>query len=112
MEDTCVFCRIIRGELPAQVIERTETTLVIADRAPQAPIHWLAIPLVHVEDLRTPAADDAALLSGFMSTIHSVVATHAENQPFKLVINNGFEAGQRVFHLHAHVLIGTHTARV
>ncbi len=81
--------------------------IVIADRCPKAPIHWLVIPHTHIADIRAIATRaDEPIFTALLTTARDVVARYADNRPFKFLINNGFEAGQRVFHLHAHILIG------
>jgi len=105
MNQSCIFCKIIAGEIAARVLFRSDAYIVIADHAPKAELHWLVIPLVHVCDMRDHLATKE-LLGGMMAVAAQVVREHAQDRPFKLVMNNGHEAGQRVFHLHAHILIG------
>jgi len=107
LDNECIFCRIIRGELPADIIYQNDSSLVIKDKFPKAEIHWLAIPTTHhIADLRiTTEADQMVLGSTVYAAAHAV-KEFANNRPFKLIANNGHEAGQRIFHLHFHILIG------
>ena len=105
MSDSCLFCRIVRREIPAAVVAETETALAFRDVNPQAPLHALVIPKRHVASLA--AADDAALV-GELSLVAARVARDAGygETGFRTVINNGPDAGQTVHHLHLHVLAG------
>jgi histidine triad (HIT) family protein len=107
LENSCIFCRIIRGELPTEIIYQNESCLIIKDKFPKSEIHWLAIPKTHLEDLRAVREHDASLLGATLCATSHAVKEFAHNRPFKLCANNGHEAGQRVFHLHFHILIGT-----
>ena len=105
MSDTCLFCRIVRREIPAAVVAETETALAFRDVNPQAPLHALVIPKRHVASLA--AADDAALV-GELSVVAVRVAREAGygDAGFRTVVNTGADAGQTVHHLHLHVLAG------
>lgn len=102
----CVFCKIIAGELPAKKIAQNDDLIVIEDIAPKAPIHYLIIPQKHIIDIRSFDAHDHDL--GTQITLMAQQLSRASNNcPFKLVISNGPEVGQCVFHLHAHFLSGS-----
>jgi histidine triad (HIT) family protein len=105
MSDTCLFCRIVRREIPTTVVAETDAALVFRDVNPQAPFHVLVIPKRHVPSLAD--ADDRALL-GELSLVAARVARDAGygEQGFRTVVNTGPDAGQTVFHLHVHVLAG------
>jgi histidine triad (HIT) family protein len=104
-ESTCLFCRIVRGEVPAAVVAETDTALAFRDVNPQAPLHVLVIPKRHVASLG--AADDAAAV-GELSLMAARVARDAGfgDSGFRTVVNTGGDAGQTVHHLHLHVLAG------
>lgn len=104
---SCIFCRIVRGEIPAKILLQNEQCMIIQDIAPKADIHWLVVPKVHLDDLRIATPSHQALLGATLLAAAEVVRNKADNRPFKLVANNGHEAGQRVLHLHFHILIGT-----
>ena len=101
----CLFCRIVSGEVPADVVAATETVLAFRDRDPKAPLHVLVVPRDHHGDVAQLAAADPELLADVVSVAHEVAQTEADGQ-FRLVFNTGPEAGQSVFHVHAHVLGG------
>jgi histidine triad (HIT) family protein len=101
----CVFCNIITGKLPAQIIAQNEQIIVIKDIAPKAPIHYLIIPKKHIIDIRTFARDDRELGAEIIAMAQQL-SQNLQKCPFKLVISNGAEVGQCVFHVHAHFLSG------
>lgn len=103
--NSCLFCRIVRREIPAAVVAETETALAFRDVNPQAPLHALVIPKRHVASLAE--ADDAALV-GELSLVAARVAREAgyDASGFRTVVNTGPDAGQTVHHLHLHVLAG------
>ena len=105
MSDSCLFCRIVRREIPAAVVAETDTVLAFRDVNPQAPLHALVIPKRHVASLAE--ADDAALV-GELSLVAARVAREAGHggSGFRTVVNTGADAGQTVHHLHLHVLAG------
>lgn len=107
MSDTCLFCRIVRGEIPAAIVAETSTVLAFRDVNPQAPLHALVIPKRHLPSLAAAAADDAVLI-GELSLVAASVASEAGYgaSGFRTVVNNGDDAGQTVHHLHLHVLAG------
>lgn len=106
-DPNCLFCRIIAGEIPATTLLATPDAVVIADINPQAPVHALAIPRRHVVSAGHLTLADAATL---MATIDAA-NTYARNTGidatgYRLVMNNGADAGQSVLHLHIHILGG------
>lgn len=103
MSDDCLFCRIITGAIPAQVVADTGTALAFQDVAPQAPTHLLVIHKRHTASLADTS--DNALLGELFGAVRDVAAT-LNLRDFRVVVNNGPEAGQSVFHLHAHLLAG------
>ena len=101
----CVFCRIVRREIPAQIVHEDEQALVIKDTTPQAPTHLLVIPKKHLESLTASTDGDAALL-GHLQRVAGRLAESIKLSSFRLVTNNGKGAGQSVDHLHYHLLGG------
>ena len=99
----CLFCRIIDGKVPSQVIRDEEDVLVINDVFPRAPFHVLVMPKRHVA--RLSELDDAAV-GGRLLQAARRVASDAGHKDYRLVVNNGASAGQCVWHLHLHVLAG------
>ncbi|HEX6967527.1 MAG TPA: histidine triad nucleotide-binding protein [Micromonosporaceae bacterium] len=104
----CLFCRIVRGEIPATVVHETETTLAFRDIAPRAPVHVLVIPKEHHADVTALAEADPALAGELLAAATAVAAAEGLlPDGFRLIFNTGPNAGQEVFHVHLHVLGGT-----
>ena len=105
MTQDCIFCKIINGQLPVQPLLENDDVVVLKDIAPKAPIHYLIIPKKHVENIQGFSHEDTVLMGKLLGAATSV-AQKLNAPDFKLVINNGYAAGQRVFHLHIHFLAG------
>ena len=106
MLQECVFCSIIEGSIPATIISETDNILVIEDHAPKAPIHYLIIPKKHLENLAAFKNRDQELAGEILIMAKELGLQLDGSKAFRVVFNNGFEAGQRVFHAHAHFLAG------
>ncbi len=107
MDDpSCIFCKIFRGEIPAQEVTRTEDVLVFRDLKAQAPTHLLVIPKRHAADLGSFVAAADAREVGDLFTVASNAGRAAGGGGYRIVVNEGPDAGQSVFHLHLHVLAG------
>lgn len=106
-EQDCLFCRIIAGETPADIIYRDERCLAFRDINPQAPVHVLVIPQEHMDSLDDASQKDEATL-GHLLRIGARVANEQglSESGYRTVINTGAGVGQSVFHLHVHVLGG------
>lgn len=104
--DTCVFCRIIRKEVPSTVIKETDGVVAIKDIAPKAPIHYLIFPKKHIRDLQSIDKADLPLVNEIAQMAQEISRTLSGSQAFRLVFNNGAQAGQSVFHMHGHFLSG------
>ena len=102
----CVFCKIVAGEVPAEVLGRTDEALAFRDLNPQAPFHVLVVPFDHHENAAATAAADPASL-GHVIALADEVAQAAGNADYRLIFNTGAGAGQTVFHTHVHVLAGS-----
>jgi histidine triad (HIT) family protein len=102
----CIFCKIISKEIPATYIRESDYLIVLQDRAPQAPIHFLIIPKKHVQDLASVEDGDKSMLSEILVMAQTLSQEIPGAEDFKLITNNGRQAGQRVFHLHFHFLAG------
>ena len=102
----CIFCKIVRGEIPAKKLYEDEEVVAFWDIAPQAPVHFLVIPKKHIACPADAAeADDA--LTGKMIRIGSRLAVeNGTADGFRIIFNNGAKAGQVVFHIHLHILGG------
>lgn len=102
-EDT-IFGKIIRREIPAAIVYEDELCLAFNDVNPQAPVHVLLIPKKPLPRLCDATPEDHALLGHLLLKAKDVAADLGIGDRFRLVINNGAEAGQTVFHLHIHIL--------
>jgi histidine triad (HIT) family protein len=103
--DDCLFCRIVSGEIPADVVAETETAVAFRDVNPQAPLHVLVVPRAHHPNAADLAAADPATAAELL-TVARQLAADAGHDGYRLVLNTGTEAGQTVFHAHVHVLAG------
>ena len=101
-----IFEKIIDKELPSKIIHEDEHCIVIEDIAPKAPIHLLVIPKKPIKKLSDVKEDDKELLGHLMMVTKKVAKQLNVENAFNVVINNGKEAGQTVFHLHIHLLAG------
>ena len=101
-----IFEKIIDKELPSKIIHEDEHCFVIEDIAPKAPIHLLVIPKKPIKKLSDVKEDDKELLGHLMLVTKKVAEQLNVENAFNVVINNGKEAGQTVFHLHIHLLAG------
>lgn len=107
MVNGCIFCRIVAGELPADVVDRAEDWMIFRDIAPAAPTHLLAIPTRHVPGVADTVDDDPALVGDLVGAL-TCYARRAgiEDDGYRLVINQGRDGAQTVPHLHVHLLAG------
>ena len=105
MAESCIFCRIARGEIPAQMVMNSKEIAAFRDLNPQAPVHVLIIPKKHVASLDD--ASDSRLL-GEMLSLAAAIARQEKiaKSGYRTVINTGKDGGQSVDHLHIHVLGG------
>ena len=106
-EDTCLFCRIVAGELPANVVAETAGTVAFRDINPQAPTHVLVIPKAHIESAATIDGSHGAVLAELVTTAQTVADSEGiATGGYRLVFNVGRDAGNTVPHLHLHILGG------
>ncbi len=101
-----IFAQIIDGSLPAEKHYEDEYCIVIADKFPQAPIHMLVIPKKPLPKLTDATKEDQILLGHLMLIAKKTAQELGIDDAFRLVINNGANAGQTIFHLHVHILGG------
>ena len=104
MEDS-LFTKIINREIPAEIIYEDDLSLAFRDINPQAPFHALLIPKLQIPKLSESSVEDKNLLGHLMLTAPEIAKQYGYEH-FRLVVNNGEEAGQTVFHLHVHILAG------
>ena len=104
MED-CLFCRIVAGEIPGEIVHITEHTVAFRDINAQAPTHVLVVPRDHYANAAELAAADPAVTAELLTTA-AAVATAEGHDDYRLVFNTGPGVGQTVFHTHVHLLAG------
>jgi histidine triad (HIT) family protein len=103
----CVFCAIVAGEIPATTVLETDRILAFRDINPQTPTHVPVIPKEHYPDVAALAAANPGLLGEVITAAHRVAAAEGVAETgYRLVFNTGAQAGQTVWHVHAHVLGG------
>jgi len=102
----CLFCRILRGEVPAKKVYENEHTLAFDDINPQAPTHVLIIPKKHIAGLKEASGEDAELVGQCHLAAAEIARQRSIEQGYRTVLNVGAGAGQSVFHLHVHLLGG------
>ena len=108
MEKDCLFCKIIKGEIPSTKVYEDEYVYGFKDINPVAPIHILVVPKKHIDSLKELKEEDAK----YVWAIHKALNKIAEEQGclesgYRVVVNCGKDAGQEVMHLHYHLLAGT-----
>jgi histidine triad (HIT) family protein len=108
----CIFCAIIRGDIPAPKIYENDHLIVIKDIAPKAPVHLLIIPKIHVSDIASLQPDQATYASAVLLVTAELQKQLTGSQSFRLITNTGVDAGQSVFHLHFHFLSGKQMVEV
>ncbi len=109
----CIFCKIVAGEIPAKEVYRDEQVTAFHDINPVAPVHVLIVPNEHIPSAAAAEPQHEALL-GHMFVVARRVAEElgVAERGFRLVVNNGPEAGQEVPHLHMHLLGGRRMGRI
>ncbi len=105
MSDNCLFCKMVNGEIPTEKIYEDDQLLAFWDISPQAPKHFLVIPKKHVSGPGDLAVEDDGMIGALIRKGAELGAEQGISD-CRLVINNGAQAGQTVFHLHLHVLGG------
>ncbi len=103
----CLFCRIVDGDIPAEIIYETDTALAFRDINPQAPTHVLVIPRRHISTINDLTPDDQELVGSLFMVAKAVAEQEGlADDGYRTVMNCGEGAGQSVFHIHLHVLGG------
>jgi len=105
-EQDTLFTKIINREIPADIIFEDDMCIAFRDIAPQAPLHVLLVPKQVITKLSESSQQQQALLGHLLLTAPKIAAQEGYANAFRLVINNGAEAGQSVFHLHIHIIAG------
>jgi histidine triad (HIT) family protein len=105
VREDCVFCKIARGEIPAEFVYKDDKVFVVRDMNPQAPTHLLIIPTRHVAS--AAEVDDPEVWTSIMGRATAVARDLGlDKEGFRMVVNTGARSGQTVLHLHLHLLSG------
>jgi len=107
MADDCIFCKIIRKEIPANIAYEDDDVLAFHDIHPAAPVHLLIIPKVHVQKVGDFSDENSHIISKLVSASkHLAQGQGLYDEGYRLVINSGDNGGQTVYHVHMHLLGG------
>ena len=103
----CIFCRIISGDIPSDILYQDEQVVAFRDINPKAPVHLLLVPREHIESVAELSEDEASIM-GHLVAVANRLAREAgiSDKGYRLVVNSGPEGGQEVPHLHLHLLGG------
>ncbi len=104
--ENCIFCRIIAGQAPAEILFRDDRAIVFRDIHPAAPLHLLIVPHRHIPTVNDLEEQDADLVGHLFLVAKRMAAEQGVSQGYRLVMNVGPQGGQTVFHLHMHLLAG------
>jgi histidine triad (HIT) family protein len=105
-DPNCIFCKIVRGEIPAKKTYEDDEVLVFPDIRPQAPVHLLVIPKTHIASLYEATAAHQSALGKMLAVAGRVAREAGASDGFRTIINNGRVGHQEVYHVHMHVLGG------
>jgi len=103
---TCIFCNIVGHRLPAEIIQEDADLAIFKDINPAAPVHLLIVPKKHIDSLNTLEEKDAGIFFKMILAAKQVAEKQGIQSGYRLMINNGREAGQVVYHLHMHLMGG------
>ena len=102
----CLFCKIAEKKIPAKIEFENDAVIAIKDINPQAPTHLLVIPKKHLGMVNEAQKEDESMLGSLLLEARNLAKANGIESGYRLVINNGAEAGQTVFHIHLHLLGG------
>jgi len=105
-DPNCIFCKIVSGQVPSQQVYQDQELVVFKDIHPAAPVHLLMVPREHFDNLDTAQPAHEGLLGRMLLLAPRLAREQGASDGFRVVINNGPDGGQEVYHLHAHVLGG------
>lgn len=105
LDANCLFCKIIEGDIPADIVYRDENVVAFRDITPQAPTHVLLVPTVHVENAAALAQISSVITAALFTAANEIAASEGLDG-YRIVFNTGSSAGQSVFHAHLHLLGG------
>jgi histidine triad (HIT) family protein len=105
-DPNCIFCKIVRGEIPANKLHEDEHVLAFHDVRPQAPVHFLLIPKAHVPSLYEADLSQAEAWARMLALAGGLARKAGAGEGFRTIINTGRVGHQEVYHVHMHVLGG------
>lgn len=106
LDASCLFCKIIRKEIPAEIVQENDHVIVIKDKFPKAPIHYLVIPKKHVVSFYDITDADRDYTWAMITIVRDVAQNLPGPKGFNILSNNGADAGQTIFHMHWHLVAG------
>jgi histidine triad (HIT) family protein len=105
--DDCIFCKIVKNQIPALKVFEDQNTMAFNDLHPQAPAHILVIPKEHYASLHEIPAEKSGIIEKLFTAVNEIVIKNGLiDKGYRLVVNFGEKAGQSVHHLHVHILSG------
>jgi histidine triad (HIT) family protein len=102
----CIFCKIVRGEIPAEKVYEDDDLIAFKDIHPQAPVHFMLVPKRHIGSLAEAKADDAPVLGRMLTLANRLAREQGSPDGFRAVINTGRIGRQDVMHVHLHIIGG------
>ena len=107
MEKPCLFCQIVRGQTPTEILHSVENLVVFQDIRPQAPVHLLIVPKKHIRSVNDLVPEDQAVFGEMLLTAKAMAARFdISSSGYRLVVNVERGGGQVIFHLHMHLIGG------
>jgi histidine triad (HIT) family protein len=107
MEKPCLFCQIVRGQTPTEILHAAENLVVFRDIRPQAPVHLLIVPKKHIRSVNDLAPEDQAIFGEMLLTAKAMAARFdISTSGYRLFVNVERGGGQVIFHLHMHLIGG------
>ncbi len=104
--ENCLFCKIVRGDIPSNKVYEDEQILAFRDIAPQAPTHILVIPKAHIGSVAEITGENSDVVRHIFEVIPKIAAAEKLDSGYRVISNCGADAGQTVHHLHFHILGG------
>lgn len=103
---SCLFCKIVNREIPAEIVAEDDDFLVFKDIRPKAKTHLLCIPKIHIANLNDLTPEHDALMGRLLRKLRDIAKAEGLTNGFRSIVNTGADGGQEVFHLHFHLLGG------
>ena len=106
MDPNCIFCKIVKGEIPSRKVFEDDEILAFHDIHPLAPVHFMLIPKKHIASLAEAAPEDAGVLGRMMALAGRLAREQGSTEGFRTIVNTGRIGRQDVYHLHIHIIGG------